>query len=117
MLIIHSGQNVYGYDKAAGKFKQLPLTYEKYPSEPTPESLNEGLAWLLDFLKRKALPYTIQVDEEESKGPMETTEIVYADIVASGGSVRHNLAVYTVCTNITMGTTANFEISLLEELT
>lgn len=117
MLIIQRGETIWTYDKASGTFKQLPLTYTKYPSEPTPESLNEGLAWLLDFLKRKALPYTIQVDEEESRGPMEPTEIVYADIVASGGSVKHNLAIYSICVPITTGEIDNFETSLYKELT
>ena len=117
MLILQSGTGVYGYDKATGKFKQLPLTYEKYPTEPTPESLNEGLAWLLDFLKRRNLNhYTVLVDEEESRGPMETTEIVYADL-QSGGQSKHNLAIYTVCTAITTGTTQSLETTLYEELT
>ena len=116
MLIIKSGEKVYGYDKAEGKFKELPLSYTEYPTEPTADSLNQGLSWLLDFLKRKSLPYTILVDEEESKGPMETTEIVQVDIM-SGNSIRHQLELYTVCIAITTGTTQSLETTLYEELT
>lgn len=117
MIILQRGETIWTFDKTTGKFKQLPLTYTKYPTEPTPESLNEGLAWLLDFLKRRNLShYTVLVDEEESRGPMETTEIVYADIV-QGGQAKHNLAIYTVCTAITTGSTQSLETTLYEELT
>ena len=114
MLVIQSGTEVYGVKD--GEFVRLPLTYDVYPTTPTPDSLNEGLTWLLDFLKRKKLSFTILVNEETSRGPTPTTTIVYADIM-QGNTVKHSLAVYTVCNAITTGSEASLEQTLYTELT
>lgn len=95
---------------------ELPLDYDVYPTTPTPESLNEGLTWLLDFLKRQKLSFTILVNEETSRGPTPETTIVYADIM-QGSSVKHSLALYTVCNAITTGTEQSLENTLYTELT
>ena len=115
MLIIQSGQNVYGVQ--GGKLVKLPLTYDEYPTTPTPESLNTGLAWLLDFLKRKALPYTVLVNEQASRGPTPSTIIVYADIMQGSTPKIDALAVYTICIAITTGAEQSLEQTLYEELT
>jgi hypothetical protein len=118
MLIIQSGVNVYTPDPASGqKFKKLPLTYNDYPTAPTPESLNESIDWLLAFLKRHSLPYTILINEEASRGPTPATIIVYANFV-SGSTVKGDpIALYTIANAITTGATQSLEKTLLEELT
>ena len=113
MLVLQSGTDVYGIKD--GEFVELPLDYDVYPTTPTPDALNEGLAWLLDFLKRKGLPYTILVNEQTSRGPTPATTIVYADIM-QGNTVKHSLAVYTVCNAITTGTEHSLEQTLYTEL-
>lgn len=115
MLIIQSGAEVYGLKD--GEFERLPLTYDDYPTTPTPDSLNEALAWLLDFLKRKSLPYSVLVNEEASKGPTPKTVIVYADIVQGSAIKKENLALYTVANAITTGSEKSLEQTLYEELT
>ena len=117
MLIIQSGDKVYGVDHASGKLKQLPLTYTDYPTAPTPESLNASIDWLLDFLKRNGLPYTVLINEETSKGPTPATTIVYADLVSGGTVKKEDLALYTVANAITTGSTKALETTLREELT
>lgn len=114
-VIIQYGDSVYTVD-SSGKFVKLPLTYVEYPEQPSPDALNQSIDWLLDFFKRHALPFTVLIDEESSKGPGAVTTIVYANI-KSGSSVKHTLALYTVANAITTGSTQSLDTTLLEELT
>lgn len=117
MLIIQSGTGVYGISPDKTQLVKLSLEYDKYPTNPTPNSLNEGIAWFLDFLARIALPYTILIHEETGAGGTGgTAAIVYIDVMA-GNTVKKNLAVYSICNAITMGEEENFETSLYRELT
>lgn len=118
MLIIQSGQDVYGISQDKTQLVKLSLSYDKYPTNPTPDSLNEGIAWFLDFLARKSLPYSILIHEEEGAGGTGgTATIVYIDVMSGNSKKGDPIAVYTICNSITMGKETDLERTLYEELT
>lgn len=118
MFILQSGQDVYGISQDRQSLVQLSLTYDKYPTNPTPDSLNEGIAWFLDFLSRRIPQYTILIHEEEGAGGTGgTAQITYIDVMNGNTRVKDPLAVYTICNAITMGKEEDLERTLYEELT
>lgn len=116
MLIIQSGQDVYGISEDRTSFVLLPLKYDKYPTNPTPLSMNHGIQWYLDFLAHNFPQYTILIFEEEGAGSQgATATITYIDTM-SGNSVRAHTAIYTICNSITMGKEEDLERTLKTEL-
>lgn len=117
MLVLQSGTDVYGINEDKNGFKQLPLSYDKYPTNPTPESLNEGIEWFLDFLARNFPQYTILIHEESGAGGQSgTAAIVYLDVM-QGSSVKGDpIAIYTICNAITTSSEQNLETTLKTQL-
>ena len=115
MLIIQSGTNVYGLSDDKQSLTQLPLQYDKYPTNPTPESMNAGINWYLDFLARHKPHFTILIHEEEGAGSTsQTAAIVYIDTM-QGNTLKKQIAIYTICNAITTDKEEDLERSLLAD--
>ena len=115
MLILQSGTDVYGISEDKQSLVMLPLKYDKYPTNPTPPSLNTGIAWMLDFLAHNFPYYTILIQEVEGAGGQGgTAAITYINIM-NGNTLKKTIAIYTVCNAITMGKEEDLEQNLLTD--
>ena len=112
MLIIQSGQDVFGISEDRNSFVKLPLQYDKYPTNPTPAALNEGIEWYLTFLSHYYPNYTILIhDEEGAGGAGGTAAITYIDTM-NGNTLKKSIAIYTICNAITTSKEEDLERNL-----
>lgn len=112
MLILQSGQDVYGVNEDKNGFVKLPLQYDKYPTNPTPAACNTSIEWYLGFLAHNYPNYTILIHEEEGAGGAGgTAAITYIDTM-NGNTLKKQLAVYTIANAITMGKEEDLERNL-----
>lgn len=112
MLIIQSGQDVFGISPDGDSFIKLPLTYDKYPTNPTPASCNQSIEWYLGFLAHHYPNYTILIhDEEGAGGTGGTAAITYLDTM-NGNTLKKQIAIYTIANAITMGKEDDLERNL-----
>lgn len=112
MLILQSGQDVYGISEDRQSLEKLPLQYDQYPTNPTPSACNIGIEWVLDFLARNYPNYTILIQEVEGAGGQGGTAAITYIQIMNGNTLKKILAIYTVCNAITMGKEEDLERNL-----